>query len=123
MRKGFPILFLLLFSTGSFAQFYLRGQIKDIRGRKLEGVSIQVKSKGLIPYYSGKDGDFGIPLSKSEDSISLSLAGYETTSLFVHTSIFQQITLEMQPSTARLYQKNLSSVITDLKPSETIHYG
>lgn len=123
MRKGFPILFLLLFSTGSFAQFYLRGQIKDIRGRKLEGVSIQVKSKGLIPYYSGKDGDFGIPLSKSEDSISLSLAGYETTSLFVHTSPFQQITLEMQPSTARLYQKNLSSVITDLKPSETIHYA
>ncbi|BDQ10902.1 vWA domain-containing protein [Sediminibacterium sp. TEGAF015] len=123
MKQVFPILLLLLFTTDSYAQYYLRGQIKDRRGRKLEGVSIQVKSRGLIPFYSGKDGDFGIPLTKSEDSIFLSLQGYETTSLHIHTNIFQQITLEMLPSTARLYQKNLASVITDLKPAETIQFA
>jgi len=123
MKKAFTILILLILSSDGYAQYYLRGQIKDNRGRKLEGVTIQVKSKGLIPYYSGKDGDFGIPLSKSEDSIFLSLAGYETTGLLVHSSLFQQIMLEMLPSTARLYQKNLASVITDLKPAKSIYYG
>lgn len=123
MKKGFPILILLLISSEVFSQFYLRGQIKDKRGKKLEGVSIQLKSKGLTPYYSGKDGEFGIPLNISEDSIFLSLAGYETTSQFVQTGVFQQITLDMLAGTARLYQKNLASVITNLKPAETIHYG
>lgn len=123
MKKVFPILILLLLALDGFAQYYLRGQIKDNRGRKLEGVTIQVKSKGLIPYYSGKDGDFGIPISKSEDSIFFSLAGYETTGMLLRSNVFQQILLEMLPSTARLYQKNLSSVITDLKPAESIYYG
>lgn len=123
MKKVIPILILLFLASDGFAQYYLRGQIKDMKGRKLEGVSIQVKSKGQIPYYSGKDGDFGIPLTKSEDSIFLSLAGYEKTGFLAHSSIFQQIILEMLPSTARLYQKNLASVITDLKPAESLHYG
>jgi len=122
MNKLVAILILSLLTIHGSAQFYLRGQIKDTRGRKLEGVSIQVKSKGVIPFFSGKDGDFGINLNKSEDSIYLSLAGYESTRLLVNANIFQQIILEMLPSTARLYQKNLSSVITDLKPAETMQF-
>jgi len=122
MKKLVAILIISLLTIHASAQYYLRGQIKDNRGRKLEGVSIQVKTKGMIPFYSGKDGDFGIPLNKSEDSIYLSLAGYESARLLANTSLFQQIVLEMLPSTARLYQKNLSSVITDLKPTESIQY-
>ncbi len=123
MKKLVPICIFSLLAIHSSAQFYLRGQIKDSRGRKLEGVSIQVKSKGQIPFYSGKDGDFGIPLNKLEDSIYLSLAGYESTRLLANTHLFQQVVLEMLPSTARLYQKNLSSVITNLKPAETMQYA
>ncbi|HQS23847.1 MAG: hypothetical protein B7Y11_08890 [Sphingobacteriia bacterium 24-36-13] len=122
MNRLFIILSLLFYTTTIGAQYYLRGEIKDNRGKKLEGVTIQIKSKGIIPFYSGKDGDFGIPLNKSEDSIYLSLAGYENARLLANTNLFQQIVLEMLPSTARLYQKNLSSDITNLKREETMQY-
>jgi Ca-activated chloride channel family protein len=123
MYRLLIILISFFYTTNTGAQYYLRGEIKDNRGKKLEGVNIHLKSKGTVPFFSGKDGDFGIPLNKSEDSIFLSLPGYEPARILAYTSLFQQIVLEMLPSTARLYQKNLSSVITDLKPAETIQYA
>lgn len=113
------ILFTLFYTTICSAQYYLRGEIKDNRGKKLEGVSIHLSSKGSIPFLSGKDGDFGIPLNKPSDSIFLSLPGYESAKFLVNTQSFQHLKLNMLPSTAKLYQKNLASVITNLKPSET----
>lgn len=112
------ILFLLLFTTNGSAQYYLRGEIKDNRGKKLEGVSIHLLSKGSITFWSGKDGDFGIPLNKIADSIFLTLPGYEPAKLRVNAGSFQRILLNMLPSTVKLYQKNLASVITNLKPTE-----
>ncbi|WP_439506942.1 YfbK domain-containing protein [Sediminibacterium sp.] len=114
------VLFFVYFSPIS-AQYYLRGEINDNRGKKLEGVTILLQSRGSIPFLSGKDGDFGIPLSKLSDSISLSFPGYEMKKIAVNAAVFQRITLTMLPNTARLYQKNLSSVITNLKPTETSH--
>ena len=122
MKKLVAIFIVTLLTIHSSAQYYLRGQIKDNRGRKLEGVTIQLKSKGMMPFYSGKDGDFGIPLNKSEDSLFLSLPGYESIRILAKSSLFQQIVLDMLPSTARLYQKNLSSVITNLQPTENMQY-
>lgn len=123
MYRLLIILISFFYTTNTGAQYYLRGEIKDNRGKKLEGVIIHLKSRGSIPFFSGKDGDFGIPVNKIADSIYLSLPGYEPTSILAFTNQFQQIVLEMLPSTARLYQKNLSSVITDLKPAQTIQYA
>jgi Ca-activated chloride channel family protein len=115
--------FLLILFTPIGAQYYLRGEIKDNRGKKLAGVTILLQSKGTVPFFSGKDGDFGIPLTKSTDSITLSLPGYETTKTLVNANSFQYLILQMLPQTARLYQKNLASVITNLNPSETIQHA
>lgn len=117
------ILNFLLSTTTIGAQYYLRGEIKDNRGKKLEGVIIHLQSKGTIPFTSGKDGDFGIPLNKLADSIYLSLPGYESKKAWVEAAVFQHLTLTMLPNTASLYQKNLASVITNLKPSQTSVYA
>lgn len=117
------ILTSLFFTTTIGAQYYLRGEIKDNRGKKLEGVIIHLQSKGTVPFISGKDGDFGIPLNKLADSIYLSLPGYESTKAWVEAAVFQRLTLTMLPNTASLYQKNLASVITNLKPSQTSVYA
>ncbi len=114
---------MLVLFTPIGAQYYLRGEIKDNRGKKLAGVTILLQSKGTVPFFSGKDGDFGIPLTKSTDSITLSLPGYETTKTLVNANSFQYLILQMLPQTARLYQKNLASVITNLNPSETIQHA
>lgn len=123
MKRLLIIPFLLLLFTPIGAQYYLRGEIKDNRGKKLAGVTIQLQSKGTVPFLSGKDGDFGIPISKPTDSITLSLPGYETTKTLVNANSFQYLILQMLPQTARLYQKNLASVITNLNPSETIQHA
>lgn len=117
------ILLTLSFTTICSGQYYLRGEIKDNRGKKLEGVNIHLLSKGSIPFLSGKDGDFGISLNKITDSLFLSLPGYEPAKLWVNASSFQHLTLNMLPSTAKLYQKNLASVITNLKPTEITQYA
>jgi Ca-activated chloride channel family protein len=123
MNRLLLILLFFLYAPTIGAQYYLRGEIKDNRGKKLEGVTILLQSRGSVPFFSGKDGDFGIPLNKLTDSILLSLPGYEIKKMAVHAASFQHIVLTMLPNTARLYQKNLSSVITDLKPSETYQYA
>ncbi len=123
MYRLLIILISFFYTTNTGAQYYLRGEIKDNRGKKLEGVSIHLLSKGSIPFLSGKDGDFGIPLNKITDSIFLSLPGYEPAKLWVNASSFQYLTLNMLPSTAKLYQKNLASVITNLKPAEITQYA
>lgn len=123
MYRLLIILISFFYTSTTGAQYYLRGEIKDNRGKKLEGVTIHLQSKGSVPFLSGKDGDFGIPLNKIADSIYLSLPGYETTKAWVHAAIFQQLTLNMLPNTASLYQKNLASVITNLNPSQTSLYA
>ncbi|TAG08159.1 MAG: hypothetical protein EAZ41_10610, partial [Sphingobacteriia bacterium] len=104
-------------------QFYLRGEIKDQRGKPLEGVKITLQSKGTIPFRSGRKGDFGIPLTLNADSITLQLNGYDNKKIKVDTRIYQVIVLEMLPITAQRYTQNLASVITNLKPKETTRFS
>lgn len=123
MKRVIWLYFLLLVFSPAFSQYYLRGEIKDNRGHLLEGVKITLQSKGLIPFLSGRNGDFGIPLNKSLDSITLSLNGYETKTCLVDAKIFQTFLLKMLPSTAQLYSKNLASIITNLKPNESTRFS
>ncbi len=105
------------------SQFYLCGEIKDQRGKPLEGVKITLQSKGTLPFLSGRKGDFGIPLALNADSITLQLNGYANKVLKVDPRIYQVIILEMLPTTAQRYTQNLASVITNLKPKETAHFS
>lgn len=103
-----------------YGQFYLRGEVKDDRGRLLEGVRIQLTSKGTHPYYSGGDGTFGITIPVAADSAKFSLDGYEAVTKQVDTRKFHSVVLKMLPSTARQYSSKLSSATTNLKKEKFI---
>lgn len=105
---------LLGFSTTQ-AQYYLRGEVRDERGQWLQGVKIQLASRGSFPYYSGSTGTFGISTSGITDTIRLSLAGYETVRMAVDSRKFLSVTLKMLPATANLYSRRPISITTNLK--------
>lgn len=115
MKKVIWVLLCSLAIHPVYSQFYLRGEIKDERGRLLEGVKINLASKGSFPYYSGAGGTFGIPSTLTSDTITLSLDGYEVLRTYVNTKQFQNFLLKMLPTTAHLYNKKLASFTTNLK--------
>lgn len=119
MKKLIWVL-LFHFVTGPlYSQFYLRGEIKDMRGRLLTGVRITLASRGAYLFYSGNSGTFGIPVTVTTDTITLALDGYEPLRTLVDTKKFQSFLLKMLPSTAHLYTRKLSSATTNLKPEYT----
>lgn len=109
------ILFFLLVACAGHAQYYLRGEIRDERGRLLEGVRINLSTRGSFPYYSGNAGTFGISTSYSSDTISLYLDGYESLRLLIDTRKFQNLVMKMLPTTAQLYSRKLASLTTNLR--------
>src|SRR6478609_7352679 len=115
MKKIIWILIFCLASNALFSQFYIRGEVRDERGRLLEGVKITLSSKGAFPYYSGSGGTFGISTSTVTDTISLSLEGFEIFRAIIDTRKFQSFSLKMLPTTAHLYNRKLSSLTTNLK--------
>lgn len=115
MKTFFWLFLCCAIPTFTFSQYYLRGEIKNDRGRLLEGVKIKINSKGAFPYYSGNTGTFGISMSQTTDTITLSFDGYETIRKEIDTRKFQNFLLKMLPSTAQLYKRKLSSVTTNLK--------
>lgn len=119
MKKLIWIVFLLFVTGPLFSQFYLRGEIKDERGRLLEGVKINLASRGSFPFYSGNGGTFGIPLTVTSDTITLVLDGYEMYKAVIETKKFHSFLMKMLPSTAHLYNSKLSSATTNLKVEST----
>lgn len=101
--------------TTTQAQYYLRGEIRNERGQWLQGVKINLFSKGSFPYYSGTSGTFGIAASKITDTIKLSMDGYETIHNAIDVKKFQSFTMKMLPTLAHLYNRKLASVTTNLK--------
>ena len=85
------LLAVLLFYTPR-AQFYLRGEIKDENNSLLPDVKILLHSSGYL-YHSGSSGAFGIPIPQISDTLTLSADGYQTLTLRVDASQYQNILL------------------------------
>lgn len=85
------LLAVLLFYTPR-AQFYLRGEIKDENNSLLPDVRILLHSSGYL-YHSGSSGAFGIPIPQISDTLTLSADGYQTLTIRVDASQYQNILL------------------------------
>jgi Ca-activated chloride channel family protein len=117
--KHLCILFLFcIFFSSSFSQFYLRGEIKDEKGRMLPGVKINLFSKGNFSYASGSSGTFGIPTSLAIDTITLTFEGYEVLKQAIDSKRFQSFILKMLPATASLMKNKLSSATKNLSKEQ-----
>ncbi|HEU4472381.1 MAG TPA: von Willebrand factor type A domain-containing protein [Flavisolibacter sp.] len=89
--------FLFFCPLLAFSQFYMKGQVKDETGNPLQNVTISLHSTGYR-YYSGSEGGFGILTSKKEDTITVSLDGYQRQKLAVDATAFVDIKLKRSPS-------------------------
>jgi Ca-activated chloride channel family protein len=86
-------------------------------------VRINLASRGSYPYYTGSGGNFGIPVTVTSDTITLSLEGFENSRAVIDTRQFQSFILKMLPSTAQLYRNKLTSATTNLKADNTTMFS
>ncbi len=111
---------LLLIAATADAQFYFRGEVKDAGGNGLTLVRIRVHSSNSF-YSSGSTGSFGIPSSKTKDTVSFFLHGYEEKTVVLNSNEYN--TVLMKPSAAISNPKRkLLSVTRDKKEDARGHY-
>ena len=106
--------FACLFARGQ--QFYLRGQVKDDKGKELPAVRIRSLSTGAI-FQSGAQGYFGIILSRSTDTLQFSMFGYKDQWVPVNTKDFTNIVLNINEEELLKAKKKLVSRTENLKVS------
>jgi Ca-activated chloride channel family protein len=103
----------LLFHS-SFGQFYLRGEVKDETNSYLPNVRILLHSSGYL-YHSGSSGEFGIPVPQANDSITLSAEGFQTITLQVDATQYQNISMKLLFHPPPAPKKRLLSLTKDLR--------
>ena len=97
------------FATG---QFYLRGEVKSDKNIPLQNVKIFVHSTRVL-FQSGNYGSFGFTLNKAYDSLTFSLEGFESKSLYVKTADWLNVVLKANADISRKQKQKLISVIKD----------
>lgn len=99
------------------AQFFVRGEVKDEKGRGLQNVKIRMQSTGLT-YSSGVEGSFGIPHKQRFDSLTFLLEGYEPLAIAADATVPLQVQLKMQAHTANRQRQQIHSISGNLDKKE-----
>lgn len=115
LTRFFHILICLVAFRAN-AQYYLRGEVRDEKNQPLQNVKILLHSNRLL-YYSGNSGGFGITTNVLNDSLSVSLEGYETKTVKVKSDQWQDITLKVLASTINRNRPKLISITKDRQQS------
>lgn len=105
--------FIAWFSVATLycsAQYYIRGEVKNEMGKKLQNVRIALHSTDQI-FYSGVEGLFGITTSQLHDTLTIFTEGYEVITKPVTATDFQQIILKALPPSPILKKNHLNSFI------------
>jgi len=111
MKKLVTIFAALLFVQQTFAQYYIRGEVRDEKGNALQNVKIYMPETNSL-YSSGVTGGFGIPTTHKTDSLIFSLDGYVSQNLRIKTSDYQQIILKVIPLGSQANKVKLVSLTT-----------
>lgn len=74
------------------AQYYFRGDVKNIRNEALTYVRIHIHSTNSF-FYTGPEGSFGIPSSIPADTVTFEVEGYESKTLFLSSDAYEHILL------------------------------
>jgi Ca-activated chloride channel homolog len=98
--------------TATEAQFYLRGQVKNVKDEPLPYVRIQLLSSNSF-FYTGSTGSFGIPSTSKADSAELSLAGYETRRVLLNSDVMNELLLRTASGSSLPQKKKLLSLTID----------
>jgi len=102
------------------AQYYLRGEVKDDKNQPLQNVKMLLYSTHLL-YYSGVSGGFGITTDALNDSMQLSLDGYETKTIAIKSDQFQEISLKPISLNSSGNNLKLVSITKNLDKNSRFH--
>lgn len=109
MKKLILYCFAILFALVANGQYYLRGEIKSDKNIPLQNVKIFLHS-AKQQFHSGSYGSFGFTVASQYDSLTLSLEGYETKSVYVKTSDWQNFVLKTTSDAATKAKQKLISI-------------
>ncbi|MBL0147024.1 MAG: von Willebrand factor type A domain-containing protein [Chitinophagaceae bacterium] len=102
-------------------QYYLRGEVRDEKSQPIQNAKIFLHSSRL-QYFSGSSGGFGITTKALNDSITVSLDGYETKIIKVIADQWQNINLKISTSNANKNKPKLISVTKNLQQSSKVKW-
>jgi Ca-activated chloride channel homolog len=114
LNRALLILFLLLAFFCANSQSYLRGELRDENNNPLPNAQIILHSTGYT-YFSGNGGYFGIMIPGKNDSLTISLTGYQQQSVSVNAGIYQVLVLKTLYSTVSLQKNRLVSLTKNLE--------
>lgn len=117
MKPIVAIWLLLLTTQLTFAQYYLRGEIKDEKGNLVANAKILLHSTGYV-YYSGSSGGYGIMTNKVNDTLAISGDGFQPKTIAVNSNQYAQITLKMLKAAGNLHPNRLMSFTKDMKQED-----
>jgi len=114
---------LSLLATTAYSQYYLRGEIKDEKNRPLSNARIFLHS-GRSYFFSGaSSGGFGINTKQLNDSLTITLDGYENKTVAVKSTQWQTIILKLTADAVSKNQPKLISFTKDLNKTENTHWS
>jgi Ca-activated chloride channel homolog len=95
-------------------QYYIRGEVKDEKNNLLPNARILMHSNKYL-HDAGSSGTFGLFSTKPvADTFTIYYDGYETITLPVYTSRYNEVRMKMLPSVANMQRRRLSSITKDL---------
>jgi Ca-activated chloride channel family protein len=104
---------MLLLCNFVNCQYYVRGEVRDEKGKLLPDAKIFLKTKGTFPYTSGNNGFFGIALNTPTDTITLIYDGYEVLKRNIDAREYQVLNMKMLPSMVSMMKNRLTSNTTN----------
>ena len=113
------LIYFIFFFTANFAsgQYYLRGEIKDEKNKPLPYAKIFVHSLRASFNSGAVSGDFGINIRSLNDSLTITLDGYEKTTVSVRAEKWQKIILKLTADAVSKNQPKLISMTKDMSQS------
>ena len=117
MKKLASYCLLTLLAIPAFSQYYLRGEIKDEKNHPLSNARIFVHSIRAFYFSGATSGSFGINERVLYDSLTITMEGYEKTSLRVRTDQWQTIILKATAEAISKSQPKLISLTQDFNKS------
>jgi Ca-activated chloride channel homolog len=120
LRAFGNLLFLIIVHSSLNAQYYIRGELQNEQGERLQNVTIVVHSTGLI-YHTGIYGDFGIVSTRPCDTLSFTLNDYEPMTIMAKASVFSNYVLKMQPYANKLKKDQRNHLVSFMKDPRIIN--
>jgi Ca-activated chloride channel family protein len=121
LKLAFAISLLMITISPAYAQYYLRGEVRDEKQNALSNAKILLHSTRYV-YYSGSSGSFGILSNKPTDSITITLEGYKPVCLELNAAKYQGVVMKMLYPSANLQQNRLVSFTRNLRPEDRVNW-